>query len=354
MQPREQVIERDYFNIVKGLGIFSVIIGHAVFFARDFVYIYHLPLFYFISGYMYNELKYGDDPFLNVKNKLKSTWSVYVIYMWLMVALHNTFYNFGLLRNSENLYTKNEIIEKLCNVVFGSGDELFGGPLWFLPVIVLASIELGFIVSLSRIIERAIKLSWIKFVFQGAVVLCGAIVAYPLIAEHYHFIANIQFTFEILPYLWVGYLLRNYGEQIDQYLNTVVGFICLGIVVYASRTLFIMDMTLGVVYPYMHLLGLSGIYVMMVLAKYLKKVVGMRSLFSYMGAHSLAIMIIHFVLLRLMDKVMCLVDKDVTGEVYSTLPVSYPNRWWAYLLVVVPTSVGIVKMIDFIKRKCIK
>lgn len=354
MQPREQVIERDYFNIVKGLGIFSVIIGHAVFFARDFVYIYHLPLFYFISGYMYNELKYGDDPFLNVKNKLKSTWSVYVIYMWLMVALHNTFYNFGLLRNSENLYTKNEIIEKLCNVVFGSGDELFGGPLWFLPVIVLSSIELGFIVSLSRIIERAIKLSWIKFVFQGAVVLCGAIVAYPLIAEHYHFIANIQFTFEILPYLWVGYLLRNYGEQIDQYLNTVVGFICLGIVVYASRTLFIMDMTLGVVYPYMHLLGLSGIYVMMVLAKYLKKVAGMRSLFSYMGAHSLAIMIIHFVLLRLMDKVMCLVDKDVTGEVYSTLPVSYPNRWWAYLLVVVPTSVGIVKMIDFIKRKCIK
>jgi fucose 4-O-acetylase-like acetyltransferase len=186
------------------------------------------------------------------------------------------------------------------------------------------------------------------------VVLCGAIVVYPLIAEHYHFIANIQFTFEILPYLWVGYLLRNYGEQIDQYLNTVVGFICLGIVVYASRTLFIMDMTLGVVYPYMHLLGLSGIYVMMVLAKYLKKVAGMRRLFSYMGAHSLSIMIIHFVLLRLMDKVMCLVDKDVTGEVYSTLPVSYPNRWWAYLLVVVPTSVGIVKMIDFIKRKCIK
>ena len=34
---------------------------------QNFVYLFHVPLFFFISGYMYNEQKYGDAPYDNLK-----------------------------------------------------------------------------------------------------------------------------------------------------------------------------------------------------------------------------------------------------------------------------------------------
>ena len=53
-----------YWDIVKGWGIIAIVLGHTGYFAGAFVYLFHLALFFFITGYFYNETKYGDTPFL--------------------------------------------------------------------------------------------------------------------------------------------------------------------------------------------------------------------------------------------------------------------------------------------------
>ena len=44
-----------YWDIVKGWGIIAIVLGHTGYFAGAFVYLFHLALFFFITGYFYNE-----------------------------------------------------------------------------------------------------------------------------------------------------------------------------------------------------------------------------------------------------------------------------------------------------------
>ena len=47
-----------YWDIVKGIGIVSIVLGHSCFFAVKWVYAYHMMLFFFVSGYLYSDTKY--------------------------------------------------------------------------------------------------------------------------------------------------------------------------------------------------------------------------------------------------------------------------------------------------------
>ena len=49
--------DREYWNIMKGIGIICVVIGHSWMQMQNFVYAFHMPLFFFISGYLYDEEK---------------------------------------------------------------------------------------------------------------------------------------------------------------------------------------------------------------------------------------------------------------------------------------------------------
>ena len=40
-----------YWDIVKGWGIIAIVLGHTGYFAGAFVYLFHLALFFFITGY---------------------------------------------------------------------------------------------------------------------------------------------------------------------------------------------------------------------------------------------------------------------------------------------------------------
>lgn len=47
----------DYLDIAKGIGILSVIIGHTfdVQYLSNFLYSFHMPLFFVLSGYFFKE-----------------------------------------------------------------------------------------------------------------------------------------------------------------------------------------------------------------------------------------------------------------------------------------------------------
>ena len=80
-----------YWDIVKGWGIIAIVLGHTGYFAGAFVYLFHLALFFFITGYFYNETKYGDTPFLYFGSRLAGAWPRYMFYTLFFVLLHNFF-----------------------------------------------------------------------------------------------------------------------------------------------------------------------------------------------------------------------------------------------------------------------
>jgi fucose 4-O-acetylase-like acetyltransferase len=42
-----------YWNIVKGLGMIAIVFWHAGSPVTPYVYMYHVALFFFVSGYLY-------------------------------------------------------------------------------------------------------------------------------------------------------------------------------------------------------------------------------------------------------------------------------------------------------------
>lgn len=61
--PTSQIMRDDKVSITKGIGILLMVIAHAglpEMFSR-FIYMFHMPLFFFMSGYCFKE-KYLSPP----------------------------------------------------------------------------------------------------------------------------------------------------------------------------------------------------------------------------------------------------------------------------------------------------
>ncbi len=80
------ILKNREFNILKGLGIIAVVIGHSSWrFGKIFdPYSFHMALFIFISGYFY-KTTYEDNFILFIKNKTKSLVIPYFIYNFFML-----------------------------------------------------------------------------------------------------------------------------------------------------------------------------------------------------------------------------------------------------------------------------
>lgn len=50
----------EWIDVYKGIGIILVVVGHVCTgWFRDFIYTFHMPLFFFISGYLYRQVSFG-------------------------------------------------------------------------------------------------------------------------------------------------------------------------------------------------------------------------------------------------------------------------------------------------------
>ena len=339
---KETILDREYFNSVKGFGIFCVIVGHACMFSQQFVYLFHLQLFFFLSGYFYNEKKYGEHPFLNVKNKIKTTWKTYVILYIIVILLHNVLIDLGLQPLAYEKYSLPEMGIKIVLACLGNGAELMAGPAWFLAVLVITSIVLGYIVYISILIEKATKKIILKIAFQLFIVIVMAVVGYPLVLNQIHLFADVQYVLVVIPYMWLGYFLRNYVGDIKKYIYPVLALVS-GLIVFWFSTWEWVDITIGHVFPYMYIAALFGLYMALGISQMLDNIPKVNKLVRFMGQNSLAIMIVHFPILRLIDKfIASVVIGDPTGELFNHIPVAFPDLWYVYMIVDVPVTLCIV------------
>jgi len=342
--------ERDYWDVLKGIGVICIVIGHCWMKLQNFVYLFHIPMFFFISGYMYSERKYGDDPFLNMSNRIKSSWLKYVFLMITFILLHNNFNDVGMLTLGGGHYEKIDVLQQCAKAVVGCADEFLVSPLWFVPVLILTSTLLGFVVYVSRILEKIFRTPIIKFLFQFIVVVVSSVFGYFLIERQIFLAANIQIAFAALPFLWLGYVVRNYLSEFKRFLNIGLTIIFLIILIYVSKD-YLMSFINAIVFEYMYITAVMGIYVCMYLAKIIAKVDWIKRCFILLGRESFFMMATHYFVLRVFDKWYSLQNEALGQEYYNTLPVSNDEFVPIYLLlgILLPTIVFVIY--DFVVHK---
>lgn len=143
-------------DIIKGIGIFLVVLAHAGSPISKYINLFHMALFFIAAGYCYNVSHSKDlSSLFNLFGKrMKSLYIPYILYMTVFVIFHNLFFKFniytnnpdflkGLIGNTYGILQKYTIAEGLKNLIktwlFSSSEQL-GGAAWFVKVLFVVTV----------------------------------------------------------------------------------------------------------------------------------------------------------------------------------------------------------------------
>lgn len=141
------------FNILKGLGILLVVIGHVFMHGKihNFIYLFHIPLFYFISGYFFKE-KYIDNILGFIKKRFLRLYVPYIYWGVFFIALINLFVLWNLIDDSPITIVsgfKSAILLCLFKYI-----PPLSGAIWFLKSLFISNILFVFIRKISMLLNK--------------------------------------------------------------------------------------------------------------------------------------------------------------------------------------------------------
>lgn len=154
-------------SICKGLAIILMVMGHAEppTLISNFIYIFHMPLFFITAGYFFSR-KYLDDPWSFCVKRFKGLYIPFVKWSLLFLVLHNLWFEIGLLNEQygnwtggvTHPYSVRMFFQRLFMIFTSmSGyDEFMAGAFWFFRGLLVASI---LFLVLYRLVDRNTKLS---------------------------------------------------------------------------------------------------------------------------------------------------------------------------------------------------
>lgn len=288
----------DWIDTAKGIGIFLVVWGH--FYASDtlkiVIYGFHMPLFLFLSGYLYKQKDIGFLPFLRKKSKhLLVPFFLFQTVTFLVVN--------GLsLVGSHKLYESQ--IALLTHFFYLDGDVGFNTPLWFLVV-------LFFVEILFYLFMRLKKGKWLVIIVFFALAL--------LFSEQEGM--RIFLGFQILPLSWLFYYLgfkcKVWGVIAHKrwhtwYVLFAMSLIYFLIVFYLNNAQIVGFRSNNIGNLFIFTIGaLLGIYTFCILCQK----IGKSALWSIFGRHSMVIMGTHYFFLILFANAWkILTNETLTGN----------------------------------------
>lgn len=154
-------------SICKGIAIILMVMGHAEppTLISNFIYIFHMPLFFITAGYFFSR-KYLDDPWTFCVKRFKGLYIPFLKWSIFFLLLHNLWFEIGLLNEQygnwtggvTHPYNLNQFFHRLLLIITSmSGyDEFMAGAFWFFRGLLVASIM--FLV-LYKIVDSRLKIS---------------------------------------------------------------------------------------------------------------------------------------------------------------------------------------------------
>lgn len=128
-------------DVARGIGILSIVIGHCCYGVEipfihvklgEFVYSYHLMIFFFVSGFFFKKESAKElDKYIG--RRLCKFISMLGIYNFIFVLLHNFLVDKGLISSLE-IYKMPDIVSRGIQGILMKYTEELLGACWFLPM----------------------------------------------------------------------------------------------------------------------------------------------------------------------------------------------------------------------------
>ena len=304
MEERNNLID-----ISKAIGIISVIIGHCCvalpiinFPINLFVYTYHIMIFFFVSGFCYNEKKYGDHLGNYVYKKISKLVALFFLYNLFFVLFHNLLVNLSLI--SAPAYSKTDMFIWIVNGFLMETNESLLGAFWFLPMFLFSNLLFGIEFSFSSTICKKNKNKNKKYFIDFLFILLCIYIAYFAHSRGLFLYYHIQTSCLAIPVIYFGWLVKKYSRYIDKFINVgglLISFLL--ICIFIRNLNFRVELSQNIITNIFgfYFLSITGIYFCLSFSKLLLKIRWVNKSLVFIGKNSFHFMALHFLCFKLID-----------------------------------------------------
>ncbi len=276
-------------DIAKAICIILMVIGHSGCpdYLHRFIYMFHMPCFFFISGYLLND-KYLTNLKTGLWRKIKGSYFPFIKWSTIFLLLHNVF---AYLHIYDASYSLKEIAIKFVRILTMTGSEQLLGGFWFLISLCWASIVT---IVFFHFTQRVNKLAYISNVSGVILLLAIASLWDQLLVK-----LPAQFGEQTLlatAFYMSGYIYRKIDSKCN-YPHTAGSVLFIIPAIAAMFMSLSMDCKNSIVLLY-YIIAICGTIATIQLSKWLSDI-RFVSLLSYIGDKTLYILTFHFLSFKL-------------------------------------------------------
>ncbi|MDK0708127.1 acyltransferase family protein [Clostridium perfringens] len=340
-------------SILKGLAIIAVVLGHVGFPYSNVIYMYHMALFFFISGYLYNENN-EKNMFRYIVKKIKSLYIPFILFEILFVSLRNILIDLHIYDNFDlsKITSFGDWIPVLKQIVTFNftGDSMLGA-IWFLRALFYVTI----LYAIFNIIYKRLDPKE-NYYLKTFVIITLAVVSHDLLGKGYNpsillnpnqykipklFIDILDArNFLFMSVYYLGTLYRKYEKNIP--MNIYLAIICFFGIYYSSRIGAIDVASYTFTSPIFFITSaLFGIYLNLYIAHTIYNSIFKFKLIENAGVFSIYIMMYHFVSIKLLD-VAIVHMTNMPLETIAKFPFSFNIEYMWIIYTIIGTVVPIV------------
>lgn len=304
MKGRNTVID-----IMKGIGIILMVVGHAgcPTFLYKFIYTFHMPLFFMISGWLIS----GNKP--NLIKRLKALYWPFLFWGLISLIMQYPLYKLGIYSES---YNQHEFLIHLLKIVSFAQSEPITRPLWFLKSLFFSFMFVSFIVWKITKSRR-------MYFITGSICFLLLYVGYILYKKCGLISYDIQREMMLPWLLWLGYFLKTKCILFSRIYISIFFILLLAILgQYVSINLISSQIGNPIILTLCSLLGFIIVYN---IANRIEKLnYKFTAMLVFIGRNTMPILILHLICIKLLQKVMNTYNIDVViGEISIT-----PTPFW--------------------------
>lgn len=323
-----------------------------------FIYLFHMPLFFFCSGIFMKDMVDNKVILSYLKKRISGLYFPFVKWSITFLLFHNIFMLIGIYNSSYGYeggsyyYTMQDVIDKTISILFMMHDyeELLGG-FWFIRSLFITSI----LIACFSFIMRKIK----KYKYLiGCFLFFSITVLIRRLASESDLGRDMSLgTLGALFYIF-GFIFVNYSKY---WLNKYVILSCCCVLFalnFYFRTGVSMECGYNKVFPF-SIAALSGIFLTLYLARLIdNNCIFLKYVFYYIGNHTLEILALHFLSFRFVSCCLALwynLDFVHIAEhpVIKNLCDSYSYCWILYCMGGIIMPLFFYRIWHFIIRKIV-
>lgn len=335
--------ERDKtLDILKGITILLVVLGHAGSPVTNFFYLFHVAVFFICSGIFFKSKYYQNQENISyfIKSKITHLYIPFVLWNIFIVLIHNFLTDINIYTDNHDFinFTKNDLsacishasnwglIEKyslnqifikiFCNLLF-FGEEQFSDPSWFLRILFWISVLTLFIhVLLKKFIKNVFQFEISRFFIFFIMLIIGYICQK---TKFNIYGIGIIFSCSILYYF--GILYSQYKDKLNIFYLGPLSIIGLLISYhYTSGETNLVKNNYPDIFWFIFN-SIAGFIFTLYISKIMYKYNCYSNFFSYLGKNSINILLFHYIGFKIV----------ILAQIYIYF---YPNF---YLLASFPT-----------------